>query len=159
VKESYVKHVILHHFYDGNFNAQFGDKWIPSDELSTIRSQIAQKAFAVYGIKLDTQYQDIVDEIFALLHKDKGIHHRGDDYTGSWYHLNNSKKNEIVKQLLSENPASKTINILPEAAFENALRQIAKEDNLNPLHDNDSEDTDENADLADSMVTPDLTDL
>ncbi len=130
VKESYIRHVILLHFLDGNFDVKFEDGWISERGLNEIISRTAFEAFAAYGLRVGQQYQSIVDDVFTYLMGKKGISQRGDPYAGFWYRLNVARKNELVRNEITGNPASNALANLPGLALANALKRIAREDAL-----------------------------
>lgn len=154
MKESYVKHVILQHVLDGNFDVQFEDDWIHADKLTEINSRTAFQAFAPYGLRVEKQYQSTVDNIFSQLLEGRGVAQRGDEYAGLWFRLSTPKKNEIVKKLITENPASNLIAALPEAALENALKKIAQEDGLGELYVAETEEGVEIKDVVEADIIP-----
>lgn len=134
MKDSYVRHVILQHVLDGNFDVQFENGWIQACDLEEIKARTGFEAFAAYGLRVGNHYEEIVDDIFSRLLAENAIAKRGDQYAGFWYRLNIARKNEIGKKIVGENPASQVISSLPEAALENALDQIAEEDGLGELY-------------------------
>lgn len=154
MKDSYIRHVILEHMLDGNFDVQFEDGWIQAEDLEDIKARTGFEAFAGYGLRVGNQYQDIVEEIFSHLLAQNGIATRGDQYAGFWFKLNIAKKNEIGKKLVAENPASKIIISLPEAALENALDQIAEEDGLGELYVANSDEAVALGDLVEAEIIP-----
>lgn len=130
MKDSYVKHIILEEILHGNFSSSFENRLITEDELADARLQLAKKAFASYGLRVEDHYQQISDSIISYLVQNKAIRKSGDEYAGYWYALIDQKKNELIKELLNQNSASISLKSLPESALTNALNKIAIEDKL-----------------------------
>lgn len=139
---------------DGNFDAQFEDGWVDADDFAEIKARVGFEAFAAYGLRVGSQYDQLVDQIIERLIAERAIATRGDEYSGQWFRLNLSKKVEIARKIIDENPASRLLAELPEAALAKAIDQIAAEDKLSELYVADVNDAAELDDLVLTELIP-----
>jgi hypothetical protein len=144
----------MEYVVDGNFDVQFEDGWVHSDDFAEIKARIGFEAFAAYGLRVGSQYDQVVDQIMERLIAERAIATKGDEYSGQWFRLSVPKKLEIARKIIDENPASRLLAGLPEAALENAIDQIAKEDKLPELYVADTDGAAELDDLVAQELIP-----
>lgn len=138
MKANYIAYVLHDYLQDGNFDAEFGGRWITEEDFMEIVTQISGKAFAPYGIDARGRYKEESASLILEIQKGSGLLRRGDEYVGQWYKLDVKKKDEVISSLQTANPAKSLLDAIGEEALARALRRVADEDGLPEFSDDDS---------------------
>lgn len=109
------------------FDERFGSDWRPVEDVYALFCEEMRSSFLSFGYEVGALFDNNAVEYVSWLEDEKAFSVEGDDYTGFYYRLNITRKDQLVREFLTNQEQSKRILRLGDVALERTLDKLAKE--------------------------------